>query len=183
MAPNWLAFGLVPPNPTDSRNTIIEIRAGAGGSESALFGADLFRMYTRYAEGRGFARDLKAAAQCPAGRRPTRLLATRPADMLAWLIFIRRSWPRLGDRVQWDDPPDRASPASSVKSGDRCQASTARCERPVGGGDVRGRRLAARQLGLHLEQVQRVLVGGDAAILGQPERCGDGASDCGAAVP
>ena len=47
-----LHFGLVPPNPTDSRNTIIEIRAGAGGSESALFAADLYRMYCRYAETR-----------------------------------------------------------------------------------------------------------------------------------
>jgi peptide chain release factor 1 len=46
--------GVLPPDPTDSRNTIIEIRAGAGGSESALFGADLFRMYTRYAESRGW---------------------------------------------------------------------------------------------------------------------------------
>ena len=43
-------FGLVPPDPTDSRNTIIEIRAGAGGSESALFAADLYRMYCRYCE-------------------------------------------------------------------------------------------------------------------------------------
>jgi len=47
-------FGLVPPDPTDSRNTIIEIRAGAGGSESALFAADLYRMYCRYAETRGW---------------------------------------------------------------------------------------------------------------------------------
>jgi peptide chain release factor 1 len=47
-------FGLVPPDPTDSRNTIIEIRAGAGGSESALFAADLYRMYCRYAEARGW---------------------------------------------------------------------------------------------------------------------------------
>ena len=47
-------FGLVPPDPTDSRDTIIEIRAGAGGSESALFAADLYRMYSRYAEGRGW---------------------------------------------------------------------------------------------------------------------------------
>lgn len=47
-------FGLVPPNPADSRNTIIEIRAGAGGSESALFAADLYRMYNRYAEARGW---------------------------------------------------------------------------------------------------------------------------------
>lgn len=46
--------GLVPPEPTDSRNTIIEIRAGAGGAESALFAADLYRMYTRYAEERGW---------------------------------------------------------------------------------------------------------------------------------
>jgi peptide chain release factor 1 len=44
--------GILPPDPTDSRNTIIEIRAGAGGQESALFAADLFRMYTRYAESR-----------------------------------------------------------------------------------------------------------------------------------
>ncbi|MGA2028833.1 MAG: peptide chain release factor 1 [Verrucomicrobiota bacterium] len=49
-----IQFGLVPPNPTDSRNTIIEIRAGAGGSESALFAADLYRMYCRYAEARGW---------------------------------------------------------------------------------------------------------------------------------
>ena len=46
--------GIVPPDPADSRNTIIEIRAGAGGAESALFSADLYRMYTRYAESRGW---------------------------------------------------------------------------------------------------------------------------------
>ena len=46
--------GILPPDPSDSRNTIIEIRAGAGGSESALFAADLYRMYTRYAEGQGW---------------------------------------------------------------------------------------------------------------------------------
>src|SRR5690606_1703580 len=49
-----LQRGLLPPDPTDSRNTIIEIRAGAGGAESALFAADLFRMYSRYAEARGW---------------------------------------------------------------------------------------------------------------------------------
>jgi peptide chain release factor 1 len=46
--------GILPPDPADSRNTIMEIRAGAGGSESALFAADLYRMYVRYAEGRGW---------------------------------------------------------------------------------------------------------------------------------
>jgi peptide chain release factor 1 len=46
--------GILPPDPTDSRNTIIEIRAGAGGQESALFSADLYRMYTRYADAKGW---------------------------------------------------------------------------------------------------------------------------------
>jgi peptide chain release factor 1 len=49
-----IQFGILPPNPADSRNTIIEIRAGAGGQESALFAADLYRMYCRYAEARGW---------------------------------------------------------------------------------------------------------------------------------
>jgi peptide chain release factor 1 len=55
--------GVLPPDPADSRNTIIEIRAGAGGQESALFAADLYRMYTRYAEARGWeVEDLDSSA-------------------------------------------------------------------------------------------------------------------------
>jgi len=49
-----IQFGILPPDPSDSRNTIIEIRAGAGGQESALFSADLYRMFTRYAEAHGW---------------------------------------------------------------------------------------------------------------------------------
>ncbi|MCS1406864.1 MAG: Peptide chain release factor 1 [Verrucomicrobia subdivision 3 bacterium] len=49
-----LRAGILPPDPTDSRDTIVEIRAGAGGSESALFAADLYRMFTRYAERRNW---------------------------------------------------------------------------------------------------------------------------------
>jgi len=41
---------LIPRDPNDSKNVIVEIRAGTGGEEAALFGADLFRMYSRYAE-------------------------------------------------------------------------------------------------------------------------------------
>jgi peptide chain release factor 1 len=41
---------LVPKDPRDDKNVIMEIRAGAGGDEAAIFAADLFRMYTRYAE-------------------------------------------------------------------------------------------------------------------------------------
>lgn len=46
--------GLVPPDPNDSRNTIVEIRAGTGGEEAALFAADLFRMYSHYADAQGW---------------------------------------------------------------------------------------------------------------------------------
>ncbi|MDH4045383.1 MAG: peptide chain release factor 1 [Gemmatimonadota bacterium] len=45
---------LVPPDPLDDRDVIMEIRAGTGGDEAALFAADLFRMYTRFAERRGW---------------------------------------------------------------------------------------------------------------------------------
>lgn len=41
---------LLPKDKNDDKNVIVEIRAGAGGDEAALFAADLFRMYSRYAE-------------------------------------------------------------------------------------------------------------------------------------
>ncbi|MBN8249724.1 MAG: peptide chain release factor 1 [Verrucomicrobia bacterium] len=46
--------GILPPSPTDSRNSILELRGAAGGDESALFAADLLRMYQRYAEVQGW---------------------------------------------------------------------------------------------------------------------------------
>jgi peptide chain release factor 1 len=45
---------LVPPDPLNDRDAIVEIRAGTGGDEAALFAADLFRMYTRFSERRGW---------------------------------------------------------------------------------------------------------------------------------
>lgn len=45
---------LLPKDPNDGKNVIVEIRGGTGGEEAALFAADLFRMYSRYAEGRGW---------------------------------------------------------------------------------------------------------------------------------
>ncbi|MBI5810249.1 MAG: peptide chain release factor 1 [Deltaproteobacteria bacterium] len=49
-----LRLMLLPKDPNDERNVILEIRAGAGGDESALFAAELFRMYSRYAENHGW---------------------------------------------------------------------------------------------------------------------------------
>ena len=45
---------LMPRDPNDDRNVVVEIRQGAGGEEAALFGADLYRMYSMYATKRGF---------------------------------------------------------------------------------------------------------------------------------
>src|SRR2546426_4647706 len=49
-----LAELLAPADPLDDRDAIVEIRAGTGGDEAALFAADLFRMYTRFCERRGW---------------------------------------------------------------------------------------------------------------------------------
>lgn len=51
---NELKILLLPKDPNDDKNVILEIRAGTGGEEAALFGADLLRMYMRYAERRGW---------------------------------------------------------------------------------------------------------------------------------
>ncbi len=53
-----LQLRLLPKDPNDNRNTIIEIRAGAGGDEAGLFAAELARSYTRYAEGKKWAIDI-----------------------------------------------------------------------------------------------------------------------------
>lgn len=49
-----MMVALIPPDPTDSRNVIIEIRAGTGGDEAGLFCGDLYRMYTRYFDIKGW---------------------------------------------------------------------------------------------------------------------------------
>ncbi len=47
-------LAMIPPEPTDSRNTVMEIRAGTGGDEASLFAAELFRLYSKYADARGW---------------------------------------------------------------------------------------------------------------------------------
>jgi len=53
-----LKFALLPKDASDDRDIIMEIRAGAGGDEAGLFAADLFRMYTRYAQSKGWEADV-----------------------------------------------------------------------------------------------------------------------------
>ena len=49
-----IKFLLIPKDPEDSKNAIVELRAGTGGDEASIFAGDLFRMYTKYCEGRGW---------------------------------------------------------------------------------------------------------------------------------
>jgi len=58
---------LLPRDPNDDKNVILEIRAGTGGDEAALFAGDLFRMYSRYAEQRGWKVELLSASESDAG--------------------------------------------------------------------------------------------------------------------
>src|SRR5713226_8958668 len=58
---------LLPKDPRDERNVIVEIRAGAGGDEAGLFAADLFRMYTRYAERQGWKPEVLSASETGVG--------------------------------------------------------------------------------------------------------------------
>ena len=58
---------LVPKDPNDEKNVILEIRAGTGGDEAALFAGDLFRMYSRYTERQGWKLEVMSSSDSPGG--------------------------------------------------------------------------------------------------------------------
>jgi peptide chain release factor 1 len=58
---------LIPKDPKDAKNVILEVRAGTGGEEAALFAGELFRMYTRFAERRGFRVSVLDESEADAG--------------------------------------------------------------------------------------------------------------------
>jgi peptide chain release factor 1 len=58
---------LVPKDPNDAKNVMLEIRAGTGGDEAGLFANDLFRMYTRFAEQRGWKMDIMSTSESAGG--------------------------------------------------------------------------------------------------------------------
>jgi len=77
---------LLPRDPNDSKDVILEIKAGEGGEESALFAADLLRMYLRYAERRGWATELLDEEPTDLGGVKSATLAVRArrADDAVW---------------------------------------------------------------------------------------------------
>ncbi len=62
-----LRIALLPKDPNDDRNIFLEIRAGTGGDESALFAGDLLRMYLRYAEGQGWRTEIVSRSESELG--------------------------------------------------------------------------------------------------------------------
>ena len=79
---------LIPRDPDDARDAILEIKAGEGGEESALFAADLLRMYLRYAERRGWKTEIIAATESDLGgykdvQVAVKARGTGPADAAA----------------------------------------------------------------------------------------------------
>ncbi len=73
---------LLPTDPNDLKNVILEIRAGEGGEEAALFAADLFKMYAKYAETRGWKLDVMNLSEASAGgyKEVIALVSGRPTD-------------------------------------------------------------------------------------------------------
>ena len=77
---------LVPKDPNDSKDVILEVKAGEGGDESALFAGDLLRMYLRYAERQGWAVDVLDEESTDLGgiKSVTLAVRSRKADQAVW---------------------------------------------------------------------------------------------------
>ncbi len=102
---------LLPQDPRDSRNVIIEIRAGAGGDEAALFAGDLLRMYARYAERRGWTSEVLASS-------PTGLGGFKE-------IALGIQGPGAYSRLKYESGVHRVQRVPTTEAGGRIHTSTA----------------------------------------------------------
>jgi peptide chain release factor 1 len=78
---------LLPKNPDDAKNTIVEIRAGTGGDEAALFAGDLYRMYTRYAERQGWKLEIMSISEGTSGGYKEVVILIDGKDVYAKMKF------------------------------------------------------------------------------------------------
>jgi peptide chain release factor 1 len=84
---NELKIALLPKDQDASRNVIVEIRAGTGGEEAALFAADLYRMYQRFAERRGWKVEVMNTSEAAAGGLKEIIFAISGEDVFQKLKF------------------------------------------------------------------------------------------------
>jgi len=78
---------LLPPDPNDRKNTILEIRSGEGGEEAALFASDLFRMYARYAERKGWKIEVLSLSESATGGTKECIALVSGKDVYSQLRF------------------------------------------------------------------------------------------------
>jgi peptide chain release factor 1 len=102
---------LLPRDPRDEKDVILEIRAGTGGEEAALFAADLFRMYTRYAESRGWKVEPLALSESDSGGLREAIAAI--------------SGERVFSRLKWESGVHRVQRVPATESQGRIHTSTA----------------------------------------------------------
>src|SRR4051812_32516467 len=86
---------LIPKDPNDEKNVLLEIRAATGGDEAALFGAELFRMYSRYAETQGWRLEVLSSSDSPSGG-----LKEVIASIAGRGVYSRLKYESGGHRVQ-----------------------------------------------------------------------------------
>ncbi|HHW92104.1 MAG TPA: peptide chain release factor 1 [Firmicutes bacterium] len=101
---------LLPKDPNDEKNVIMEIRAGAGGEEAALFAGDLYRMYSRYAESQGWKTDV---------------IEAHPTDIGGFkeIIFVLEG-KGVYSRLKYESGVHRVQRIPTTESGGRIHTST-----------------------------------------------------------
>ncbi|HJH62196.1 MAG TPA: peptide chain release factor 1 [Firmicutes bacterium] len=102
---------LLPRDPNDNRNVIVEIRAGVGGEESALFARSLVRMYTMYAEGKGWRVEVNTASETELGG----------IKEISFTVIGEGAWSRL----KFESGVHRVQRVPETESGGRVHTSTA----------------------------------------------------------
>jgi peptide chain release factor 1 len=108
---NELKILLTPKDPRDSKNVIVEIRAGAVGDEAALFAADLFRMYVKYAEIRGW---------------KTELISDSPSELGGFKeVIFGISGRGVFSRMKYESGVHRVQRVPVTETGGRIHTSTA----------------------------------------------------------
>ena len=108
---NKIQILLLPKDPNDEKNVIVEIRGGAGGDEAALFDGDLFRMYSRYAERRRWKTELLSASDTGVGGYKE----------VSFMIKGKGAYSRL----KYESGVHRVQRIPSTESGGRIHTSTA----------------------------------------------------------
>ena len=110
-AQDRIEYLLLPRDPDDARNAILEIRAGTGGDESALFAGDLLRMYLRYAEHRGWQTEILSASESELGGYRE--------------VIVQVSGQQVYGRLRYESGAHRVQRVPETESGGRIHTSAA----------------------------------------------------------